>query len=99
MSAMAWLLLGCQSSWTLEDVDGDGFTWLEGDCDDSNPTVFPNAAEVCDSIDNNCDGNVDTDSPLAITWYGDVDGDGFTGEGFTLISCEIPPGFTAEPTD
>ncbi|MFT5684919.1 MAG: hypothetical protein ACI8RZ_005864 [Myxococcota bacterium] len=99
MSAMVWLLIGCASNWALEDADGDGFTWLEGDCDDSNPTVFPSAIEVCDSVDNNCDGETDIDSPQAITWYGDVDGDGFTGETLTQVSCEIPPGYTAEPTD
>ncbi len=99
MSVMVWLLAGCQSSWTISDADGDGFTWLQGDCDDLNPTVYPSAVEVCDSVDNNCDGNTDGDSPQALTWYGDVDGDGFTGSQLTQVSCEIPPGYTAEPTD
>ena len=41
-----------------KDLDGDGFIGLE-DCDDTNDAINPNAIEVCDGIDNNCDGNID----------------------------------------
>jgi hypothetical protein len=38
------------------DADGDGFETGE-DCDDTDPAVNPDAAEVCgDGVDNNCDG-------------------------------------------
>jgi cysteine-rich repeat protein len=40
------------------DADGDG--WAVGlDCDDGNPRAFPGAAEVCDGVDNDCDGVFD----------------------------------------
>lgn len=40
------------------DYDGDGFTVLEGDCNNSDNTIFPGANEVCgDDIDQDCDGN------------------------------------------
>jgi hypothetical protein len=42
-----------------EDADGDGFTTLEGDCDDSDSDVYPDADEVWDEQDNDCDGIVD----------------------------------------
>ncbi|MSP61884.1 MAG: hypothetical protein EXR72_16440 [Myxococcales bacterium] len=42
------------------------------DCNDCDPQVRPFAAEICDGIDNNCDGKVDE------TCIGcDLDGDGF----------------------
>ena len=40
------------------DADGDGWA-ADLDCDDRNPRVFPGAAEVCDGVDNDCDGIFD----------------------------------------
>lgn len=40
------------------DADGDGWTVGAGDCDDSNDQVYPDAAERCDTIDNDCSGLV-----------------------------------------
>lgn len=42
-----------------EDLDGDGFSSKDGDCNDTDPTMNPAAPELCDSIDNDCDGMVD----------------------------------------
>lgn len=40
------------------DVDGDGYTTMtDGDCDDSRPDVHPGAAEGCDVVDRDCDGD------------------------------------------
>ncbi len=50
------------------------------DCDDTNPAVNPTATEVCNGIDDECDGLADDDDPGVIgtgTWFADVDGDGF----------------------
>lgn len=53
------------------DDDGDGYNENQGDCDDSNPNVYPTAEEVCDDgVDNDCDGFVDSSEP-------DEDGDGW----------------------
>jgi N-acetylneuraminic acid mutarotase len=41
------------------DDDGDGFTECQGDCFDGSATVHPGASEICDALDNNCDGGVD----------------------------------------
>lgn len=42
-----------------EDGDGDEWKESDGDCDDANVTVYPGAMEVCDGLDNDCDGRVD----------------------------------------
>ncbi len=54
------------------DEDGDGWTVEDGDCDDADPDVHPEAPDVCDDVpDNDCDGNVDPSED-------DVDGDGLS---------------------
>jgi MYXO-CTERM domain-containing protein len=34
-------------------------TAADGDCDDEDGWVSPTAAELCDGVDNNCDGQTD----------------------------------------
>lgn len=41
------------------DADGDGFTPLAGDTDDTNPQIKPTAIETVNNIDDDCDGLVD----------------------------------------
>jgi len=46
----------------LPDLDGDGFG-SASDCDDDNPDVNPDATEICNGIDDNCNTLVDIDDP------------------------------------
>ncbi|MCB9689197.1 MAG: choice-of-anchor D domain-containing protein [Alphaproteobacteria bacterium] len=55
------------------DVDGDGVTSCAGDCDDTRADVRPGLPEVGDDVDNDCDGDVDEDTPGV-----DDDGDGLS---------------------
>ncbi|MCB9654246.1 MAG: VWA domain-containing protein [Deltaproteobacteria bacterium] len=52
---------GVRTCKTCNDVDGDGVTDCDGDCDDLEPRVRPGGTEVCDGLDNNCDGKIDLD--------------------------------------
>ncbi|MEM9192007.1 MAG: putative metal-binding motif-containing protein [Myxococcota bacterium] len=54
----ACLMNVCSSTGMGTDADGDGF--VAGlDCDDFNATVFPGAPELCDMLDNDCNGAID----------------------------------------
>src|SRR5262249_45133367 len=41
------------------DADGDGWTTCAGDCRDDSAAVYPGHPEICDLLDNDCDGSVD----------------------------------------
>ena len=69
------------------------------DCDDSDPAINPDAEEVCDEVDNNCDNVVDYDAVDRVTYYRDIDGDGYGIEAGAQVSCEQPEGFASEAGD
>ena len=78
------------------DQDGDGFLSSE-DCDDNNPEINTNAIELCDGLDNNCDGNIDED--VMTTFYADTDGDGFGNADNTAEACSAPEGYVLVAND
>ncbi len=41
------------------DADGDGYTGCAHDCNDADPAVHPNATELCNGKDDNCNGSID----------------------------------------
>jgi hypothetical protein len=74
------------------------------DCADDDSAVNPAATEVCDGIDNDCDGLVDDeddslDLGTADAWFADGDGDGFGDASSGTLACEQPSGYVADATD
>ncbi|MES2643675.1 MAG: putative metal-binding motif-containing protein [Myxococcota bacterium] len=71
-----------------------------GDCDDTNAAVSPDGIEVCNTVDDNCDGTVDEDAAVgAATWHADTDGDGYGDPGSALVACDTPAGAVVDDTD
>ncbi|MEO0322572.1 MAG: MopE-related protein [Myxococcota bacterium] len=91
----------------FEDRDGDGrgdgtrtvmacagsrrFSVFGDDCDDANRRVSPVFAEICDGIDNDCNGIAD-EFTVEVPWY--VDGD---GDGFGIANAASPPVLSCDP--
>ena len=74
-----------------EDADGDGYRPWQGDCDDANGAVYPGAPELCNGLDDDCDGYSNFD-PM---YEGDSDGDGR----YTCEDCDddAPANYPGNP--
>lgn len=74
-----------------------GYVSTGGDCDDTSAAVSPVAPELCsNSVDDDCDGNVDEDDAANTTiWFIDTDGDGYGDDATGTPSCTQPDGTTA----
>jgi hypothetical protein len=73
-----------------DDLDQDGFD-LESDCDDTNASINPESQELCDNIDNNCNDEIDEGIDV-ITYYTDLDQDGYGDESTAAEECSQPAG-------
>ena len=99
-----------------EDADGDsygnaavsdtecyqptGYVADGTDCDDTVASTNPGADEYCNSVDDDCDGDIDEDSAVdAVTWYEDTDGDGYGEAAVSDVECSQPSGYVADNTD
>ncbi len=104
----------CYRTW-YRDADGDGYgddtdyvdtcdspsgySLTGGDCDDTNAAVYPGATEICDELDNDCDGSVD-DGVIYSNYYPDNDGDGEgDGSATPVYDCIAPGGYVANFDD
>ncbi len=111
---VGYITVIASSTW-YADTDGDGYGDAlnsvvdcsqpaghvdnDLDCDDGNDAINPDADEVCDGVDNDCNGEID-DNPVDITtWYADMDGDGYGNILLSVDACDQPAGFVLDNTD
>ena len=76
---------------------GAGYSTQNGDCNDGNADVHPGATEVCNGLDDNCDGQID--EGVKSTFYADADGDGYGNVNSTTLACSAPAGYVSDHTD
>ncbi|MBL0316439.1 MAG: T9SS type A sorting domain-containing protein [Flavobacteriales bacterium] len=95
-----------------EDLDGDGFgaaflgnlclaptngVTTDGDCDDANSAINPDALETCNDLDDNCNEGIDEGLTFA-DYYSDDDGDGY-GDELLGSFCSAPANSSVESGD
>ncbi len=105
---------GCELATWYADADGDGFGgpltveaceapagFLDQstDCDDLDATSHPEAEELCDGADNDCDGELDEDAGDLSSFYADADADGFGDPGAESLACAAPEGTVSDASD
>jgi hypothetical protein len=73
-----------------------GYAVVNGDCDDAVASTYPGATELCNEIDENCNGQID--EGVQNTYYADLDLDGY-GAGTATNACAQPTGFVTTNTD
>lgn len=89
---------GDSASDGLLDADQDGFD-VEADCDDTDASIHPDAPEVCDNVDQDCDLQIDESATDAPVWYADGDGDGYGDVSARRTACNQPNGYIADSSD
>lgn len=103
----------CTSSTWFADADGDGYGNVSAtlsyctqpygyvanstDCNDALAAVNPGATEACNSIDDDCDTQIDEGIPT-LAYYNDADGDSY-GAGAATNACAQPVGYVLNNTD
>jgi MYXO-CTERM domain-containing protein len=77
-----------------------GYVTIDGDCDDGQAAIRPDADETCDGVDEDCDGAVDGPGAIdAVSFFRDADGDGYGDAAVATPECVAPLGYAADATD
>ncbi len=80
------------------DWDADGWYGHE-DCDNRDYAIHPGAEEICDGLDNDCDGDIDEGFEDSRPWYADADGDGYGDAMVRARHCDPPHGYVEDHSD
>jgi hypothetical protein len=73
--------------------------FVGGDCADGDATRHPNAVELCDGVDQNCNALIDDGVAGGMTFHADADGDGYGSPTVTMTACVAPAGYVTTTGD
>jgi hypothetical protein len=77
-----------------------GYSQLTGDCAEYDPLIHPEAAELCNDKDEDCDGQLDEGLPQGPQYPdGDGDGHGDLASSESIVDCSSPKGYAAVRDD
>lgn len=104
----------CDQSIYYADIDNDsygdpsyyiyscndtiGYVTNNIDCNDLDNLIHPGVEDLCNTVDDDCDGVMDEDA-LFLTWYLDFDSDGFGNLNIDSVSCFELVGYVFNTTD
>ena len=86
----------------LSCAEPTGYVLIAGDCNDADDLVFPGQIEVCNLIDDDCDGDIDdadSDVTGTLIWYYDEDADGYGIASNTINACYPPVNYVGRSGD
>lgn len=76
-----------------------GLALEAGDCDDTQPLTHPDAPEICNRIDDDCDGRADESVEAPPVFYNDKDGDSYGDPLDSVATCFQPEGWVTNDLD
>jgi hypothetical protein len=80
-----------------DDLDGEG---NQCDCGRDDAEINSRATEICDGVDNDCDGEADEPGSIGPeSWFADLDGDGQGDPGVVVNGCARPDGAVVNADD
>ena len=82
----------------LANFPTPGYSLNNLDCNDANNAIRPNATEICNMVDDDCDIAID-EGTTTTTWYQDADGDGLGNAAVSQITCLPPFGYVTNDLD
>jgi len=78
---------------------GSGESNNSMDCNDLDAAINPGATEICDDIDNDCDGGIDNDAVDSSIFYIDADNDSYGDASVFVLACSATAGYVTDNTD